>query len=334
MRIVIFDAESWEEEGFPDLGPEHQVTMVHEPLSAETARDHAGAECVSVFIYSQVTREVIEALPELRLITTRSTGHDHIDIEACAEREITVCEVPDYGRHTVAEHVFALLLTLSHRMEDAIDRTRKGDFTARGLAGFDLHGRTIGAVGTGDIGLATATIARGFGMRVLDHDIAPDEDAARRIGFEYCDLDSLVSGSDVISLHVPATEATTAMLGEREFAAMKPGAVLINTARGSVVQTRPLIRALAEGRLAGAGLDVLAEEPVVREESEVLRSIYERRHDLDTLLADHMLIRMRNVVVTPHSAFHTREAVQRILDTTADNIRAFAAGRPQHVASA
>jgi len=192
----------------------------------------------------------------------------------------------------VAEHVFALLLAISHGLEQAIDRTRKGDFSSRGLEGFDLFGKTLGVVGTGHIGQHAIRIARGFGMEVLGYDVAPDEDAARELGFRYVSLEELLGASDV--------------------------------------DTRSPVRALAEGKLA-AGLDVLPEEPVIREEAELLRSVYERRHNLEDLLADHVLLRLRNVIVTPHSAFRTREAIQRILDTTVRNIDAFARGEPGNI---
>jgi D-lactate dehydrogenase len=221
-------------------------------------------------------------------------------------------------------------LTISHRLTEAVDRTRKGDFSPYGLQGFDLLGKTIGVIGTGDIGLHTIRIARGFGMDVLAFDVRPNENAAEKWNFEYVDLQELLSRSDVVSLHVPATPETEHLIDEEQFQCMKEGAVLLNTSRGVVVNERAMLRALAEGKLAGAGLDVLPQEPVIREEAELLRRVYEEQHDLDTLLADHVLIRLRNVIVTPHSAFNTREAVQRILETTLENIRAFAAGKPQN----
>jgi D-lactate dehydrogenase len=168
-------------------------------------------------------------------------------------------------------------------------------------------------------------------MEVLASDIQPDEEAARRLNFHYVSMEELLARSDIISLHVPANEKTRHLISHNEFEKMKDGAVLINTARGDVVDTRALVRALAEQKLSAAGLDVLEEEPVIREEAELLRSVYEEREDLNTLLANHVLVHMRNVVVTPHSAFNTREAVQRILDVTIENIRTFAKGQPINV---
>jgi D-lactate dehydrogenase len=236
------------------------------------------------------------------------------------------------GEHSDAEVVSGFIFsTFNDRVLD--DRTRKGDFSPKGLQGFDLMGKTLGIVGTGNIGRNTIRIANGFDMKVLAFDIQPDEQAAQELGFCYVGMDELLAESDIISLHVPASEKTRHLISQDEFDRMKRGAVLINTARGDVVDTTALVRALAEQKLSAAGLDVLPEEPVIREEAEMLRSIYEQRHNLTTLLANHVLVHMRNVVVTPHSAFNTREAAARILDTTLENIRAFAEGQPVNVVS-
>ncbi|GGY76865.1 hydroxyacid dehydrogenase [Marinobacter zhanjiangensis] len=331
MNIVFFDVEKWERDSFEALREKHTVSCAEEPLKAGNAGEYAAAEAISVFIYSKVDRQALDAMPDLKLITSRSTGFDHIDIGECERRGITVCNCPDYGEHTVAEHVFGLLLMISHRLEEAVERTRKGGFSPRGLQGFDLRGKTLGVVGTGDIGLATIRIARGFGMDVLAFDIKPDETAAQDLEFEYVDMDQLLQDADVITLHVPANPQTHHLIDADAFAKMKDGVVLINTARGDVVDIRALARALAEQKVAAAGLDVLPYEPVVREEAELLRSVYEETEDLSSLLANEVLVRMKNVVVTPHSAFNTREAVQRILDGTVENIRRFVEGNPVNV---
>lgn len=328
MKITIFELEDWEREHFQELGRTHDVELVEGPLTPATAAEHADAEVISTFIYSELGRDVLAKLDSLRMIATRSVGYDHIDLERCKQRDIRVSNVPEYGENTVAEHVFGLVLTLSHRLYEAIDRTRKGDFSFRGLQGFDLHGKTFGVIGAGDIGRAAIRIARGFGMEPLAFDVKRDEEAARELGFAYVSFDELLERSDVISLHVPGSPKTRHMISHEQFAKMKDGVVLINTARGAVVDSQALVRALAEGKVAGAGVDVLPEEPTIREEAELLRSVYQERHDRTMLLADHVLLRLRNVVVTPHSAFNTREAVERILRTTIENIESFAAGEP------
>ncbi len=332
MRIVIFEVEDWERDAFESIGESgHDVRLVAEPLGPENVSDHADAEVVSTFIYSDLSEKVLSKLTKLSLIATRSTGYDHIALEYCDEHDVSVANVPEYGCHAVAEHVFALLLTISHRVADAIDRTRKGDFSMKGLMGFDLRGKTLGVVGTGSIGRCVIGIADGFSMKVLAYDVKPDEQYAREAGFEYVDLPELLERSDVVTLHVPARKETRHMISRDEFDAMKDGAVLINTSRGSVVDTSELLRALTEGKVKAAGLDVLAEEPTIREEAELLRSIYRKEHDLETLFADHMLMHLRNVFVTPHTAFNTKEAVETIMRTTIENIKAFADGEPRNL---
>ncbi len=331
MNITIFELEEWERRAFETLADANELKLLDGPLSAKTAADHTDAEAVSTFIYSRLTRNVLEQLPRLKLIATRSTGFDHIDLDYCEQHDVAVCNVPTYGDNTVAEHVFALLLTLSHKMDQAIDRTRKGDFSPRGLQGFDLQGKTFGVIGTGNIGRHVIRIARGFGMEVVAYDVKPDPEAAAQLGFTYVDMDELLRRADVISLHVPSTPKTRHLLSHEQFEQMKDGVVVINTSRGDVIDSQALIRGLAEGKVCGAGLDVLPEEPVIREEAELLRSVYERKHNLDALLADHVLIRLRNVVVTPHSAFNTREAVSRILETTVANIESYVQGEGRNI---
>lgn len=333
MKTVIFDLEDWERAAVERLRKHHELVLLSEPLTEKNAAEHSDAEIVSGFIYSRFSEPVLEQMPSLRLIATRSTGFDHIPLDLCQRRGITVCNVPTYGSNTVAEHVFALLLTISHRMEEAVDRTRKGDFSPKGLQGFDLMDKTIGIIGTGDIGLEAIRIANGFGMQVLAYDIRADEGLARERHFRYVSMDDLLEQSDIISVHVPANDKTRHLISADEFRKMKDGVVLINTSRGEIVETRALVRALAEQKVAAAGLDVLPEEPVIREEAELLRSVYEEKHDLNSLLANHVLVHMRNVIVTPHSAFNTREAVSRILETTIENIEAFAQDRPKNVVS-
>jgi D-lactate dehydrogenase len=216
-------------------------------------------------------------------------------------------------------------------LPEAIERARHGPFSPQGLQGFDLAGKVIGVIGAGSIGQHVIRIARGFGMDVLASDPREDKQLAEDLGFRYAGLDELLASSDVITLHVPATQETRHMLSQRSFAGMKDGAVLINTARGSLIEPEALIEALRSRKVAAAGLDVLPEEPLIREEAELISSIYAEQHDLRDLLADHVLLRMPNVIVTPHSAFNTREAIERIVQTSAENIQAFLEGHARNV---
>lgn len=331
MKIVAFEIEAWEKEAFAQLGADHTLVLLETKLTAANARDYADADVISTFIFSNMDQAVLQQFDHLKLIATRSTGFDHIAVDYCREQGITICKVPSYGDNTVAEHVFGLLLAISHNIVEAVDRTRRGDFSLSGLRGFDLEGKTLGVIGTGSIGQCVIKIAKGFGMHVIGYDVRPDEKLAKQLGFNYLPMDDLLSTADVLTLHVPANDKTYHLISDREFEKMKPGVVLINTARGSVVHIQALARALADGKVAAAGLDVLPDEPTIREEYELLHSFFREKHDLETLLAGHILLRLRNVIITPHSAFYTQEAIGRIIDTTIMNIRAFAAGEAINV---
>ncbi|WP_309605037.1 hydroxyacid dehydrogenase [Phenylobacterium sp.] len=332
MRITIYEIEEWERSACLALEPAHTLTCREAALSEASVAADSEAEAISTFIWSDLSGPVLRRLPNLKLIATRSTGFEHIDLTHCRQAGITVCNVPDYGDNTVAEHAFALLLALSRRIVDAVVRTRRGDFSQTGLRGFDLAGKTLGVVGAGRIGQRAVQIGRGFGMEIIAFDARPDPAAAQRLGFRYLPLAELLARSDIVTLHVPGAAANQALLSDPQFAAMKPGAVLINTSRGGVVDTQALVRALASGRLAGAALDVLAEEDAMRDEAEIFRAgAAVETQRLQTLLADHALLAFPNVIVTPHVAYDTREAVARIVETTVANILAYASGAPQNV---
>jgi D-lactate dehydrogenase len=328
MKIVVFEAEAREAAAFDRFKPAHDVEISAAPLDTDTVKTAADADVISTFIYSTLGRAVLERLPNLKLIATRSTGFDHIAIDYCRSRGIAVANVPHYGENTVAEHVFALLLGLSHRLPEAVARARSGHFSPEGLSGFDLSGKTFGVVGTGNIGRHAIRIAKGFAMKVIASDAKPNPALAEELGFDYVPFEALLAAADVITLHVPATPDTDNLLSAATFARMKRGVVIINTARGSLIDTSALIGALRDGRVGGAGLDVLPEEPLIREEAQLISTSFSSEHDLRDLVADHVLLNMRNVVVTPHSAFNTREAIWRIVETTVENIDAFLSGHP------
>lgn len=330
MKLAVFEVEEWEREAFERLDSGHQISFLSEPLTPANADGYSDADVISTFIYSELGRDTLSKLHSLKLIATRSTGFDHIDTAYCRQRGIHVANVPAYGDNTVAEHVFGLLLAMSHNVVDAVDRTRRGDFSMQGLRGFDLKGKTLGVLGTGAIGRYVIEIAKGFHMEVVAFDLYPREELARKLGFRYVTLEELLGISDVITLHIPSTPETHNFLSDKEFSMMKKGVVIINTARGDLIDVQALLRAITTGKVAAVGLDVLPEEPTIREEAELLRSIAQKK-PLDVLLAGHILLRLRNVLITPHSAFDTREAVQRILDTTIENISAFIKGVPMNM---
>lgn len=329
MRVVLFEAEDWEEKACAKLMRRHDVRCTTAPLNITTVGEFEDAEVISPFVASRLDSGIIDRLPDLKLIATRSAGYDHIDLAACRERSIAVANVPDYGDATVAEHAFALLLALARNIVESVALTRRGGFSMAGMRGLELRDKVIAVVGTGRIGRRTIEIAHGFGMKVLAFDQVEDAAAATRLGFTYGALDQVLAQADVVTLHVPSSPDTVGMIGERQFDVMKDGAILINTARGNVVDTEALVRALASGKLRAAGLDVLPQEPLIREEAEIFRqNMAVDTVDLKALVANHVLLRFPNVLVTPHNAYNTDAALRRIIDTTLANIAGFAAGRP------
>lgn len=301
------------------------------PLTVQNAPEASDAEIVSVFIYSQVDRAALRALKSVRLITTRSTGFNHIDLAQARKRKVLVSNVPRYGENTVAEHTFGLILCLSRRIRKANYRTQHGDFSTEGLTGFDLKDKTLGVIGAGAIGLHVIKIARGFGMRVLAYDIAPNRFLAEVLEFEYVDsLDTLLSQSDVLTLHCPYNGSTHHMINMRNIKRVKRGCLFINTARAGLIQPEALYYGLETGIFGGAGLDVFEGEQLNPWENQMLS----RNVPLESLraaLAKSALANREDVVITPHIAFDSVEAIQRILDTTCENITGFLAGRPQNL---
>jgi D-lactate dehydrogenase len=320
MKIAFFELHDWEEKYLRERLREHEFV----------SPDHRDAEALSPFIYTKLTGDVLTRWPKLKLIATRSTGFDHIDVAECGRRGITVCNVPFYGENTVAEHTFALILALSRKVHEAFVRVRQGNFSLDGLRGFDLKNRTMGVVGAGHIGLHVIRIARGFGMNVLAFDVRRDHFLAEVLGFEYADLDTLLGRSDIISLHAPYNQHTHHLINPGNIGKIKCGAILINTSRGGLVDTDALLKALDDGTLAGAGLDVLEGEETVLEESALLGD-KTNPELLRRAIQNHLILKKPNVVFTPHNAFNSQEALERILDTTAGNIAAFAAGAPKNV---
>ncbi|HEX7050858.1 MAG TPA: hydroxyacid dehydrogenase [Longimicrobiales bacterium] len=320
-------SEAWEREALEADLAGQALTFLTEPLTPDTVDRSGDPEVLSVFIRSRVDADVLERLPALRMIATRSTGYDHIDLAACRERGITVSNVPHYGENTVAEHTFGLILSLARKICRATNRTRACDFSLVGLEGFDLRGRTLGVIGAGSIGLHVIRIARAFDMQVLAHDVDPHPILAGVLGFRYLPLDDVLGGADVVSLHVPLVPETHHLMNRERFALMRRGALLINTARGAVVDTEALIEALDEGIVGGAALDVLEGEELLGEEHHLFRTPPSEAR-LRELWCGHVLLDRDDVIITPHMAWYSRDARRRILETTIANIQAFLEGAP------
>lgn len=328
-HITFLELENWEIDYLKNKLKDLQnvnIEFYNCPLNDELLPKISNTNVLAIFIYSQINKEVIDKLPNLEYITTMSTGYDHIDTKECAKRNILVSNVPRYGENTVAEHTFALILALARKIPQSLEKVRRYDFSLDGLRGFDLKGKTIGIVGLGSIGQHVAKIAKGFEMKIIAYDPAKSLDFARSLGVELTSFQDLLTRSDVISLHAPYNQSTHHIINQQNIHLIKKGAYLINTARGGLVETQALVKALDQGLLAGAGLDVLEEELAIKEEKELLCQTSKNPETLNTLLQNHILIQDPRVIITPHNAFNSKEALQRILDTTAENIKNYILG--------
>jgi D-lactate dehydrogenase len=329
--IAFFELEGWEQSYLKRrLGRRHKLLFIDGALSEKNISQVADADVLSVFIYSRIGEKELAKLPSAKLIATRSTGYDHVDLKACAARGITVCNVPAYGSETVAEHTMALVLALAKKLPQSMERTRHGEFTTTGLRTFDLEKKVLGIVGLGKIGQHVAKMARSFGMKPIAYSPHTDEATAKKFRCKLVPFDELLANSDIVTLHAPLTPETKHMVNAATIAKMKKGAILINTARGGMVDAKALLAALDSGQIAAAGLDVLEEECNVKEERQVLSPEFAGECDLKAVLANHILLNKPNVIITPHNAFNSAEALQRILDTTRANIEAFLQGQAQN----
>lgn len=331
MKILLAEVRrkcadlEWEGQFLREKLQNHEC-IFFDGLAEDYPADMSGVEVLSTFIHSQVNAELLDRMPDLKLVVTRSTGYNHIDLGECEKRNIVVTNVPSYGENTVAEYAFALLLAVIRQTYEAYDRAIRGNYSLEGLMGLDLEGKTLGVIGGGKIGIHAIRIGVGFGMKVVCYDVKPNEDLAKENVFEYVELDELLAISDFITLHVPLIPPTMHMINDEAFAKMKDGVVLINTSRGGVVDTEAMVTALNSGKLAGAGLDVLEGEEWLSEQL----GLAPEEKDAEKLrdaLQNHILMDHPNVVVTFHNAFNTKEGRTRIMETTVENINGFVNGK-------
>jgi D-lactate dehydrogenase len=318
MNVAWFDTEGWEREFLQGRTEDLEIEFFEESLTPETVEKADGFDAVTVFVESQVDSEVLEQL-NVEYVACRSTGYDHVDLEKAEQEGVTVFNVPNYGGTTVAEHAFGLILSLSRKIYSAVRKVDEGEFDHEGLRGFDLKGKTLGIIGTGAIGRNVIRIANGFDMHVIASDPYPDHDAAEELGFMYVSTEDLVEKADIITLHCPLTDGTRHLLSEEEFEKMD-GTLIVNTARGEIIDTEALIEALESGSVEAAGLDVLEEECYIEDDIEYLGEL-EEKCDPEIILEDHILMNRDDVLVTPHNAFNSREALERIEETTLENLR-------------
>ncbi|MAE13775.1 hydroxyacid dehydrogenase [Candidatus Woesearchaeota archaeon] len=322
MKIAFFETKKIDRVIFRKNLKKHTLLFSEEPLTPKNAYKYKTVDAVAIFISSQVTKPVLNQLPKLKLITTQSTGYDHINLKEAKKRKITVCNVPFYGENTVAEHTFALILNLSRHVHKSYIRTLREDYSREGLTGFDLKGKTLGVIGAGHIGLHVIRIAKGFGMHVLAFDNHPNTFLAEVLHFNYVSMEEILAKADIITLHVPLLPQTTHLIGDKAIKKMKQGVILINTSRGPVIDVNALYRGLRSGKIGGAGLDVIEAENILLKKDMDVQSL-ESTQTMRQLLEDKQILEMENVIFTPHNAFNSKEAIDRIKQTTIENILGF-----------
>src|SRR3989344_3765882 len=290
-KVVCFETEPWEQEYFKDhLQGKVELECFNHRLTYDNMHEAVGADYIVSFIYSDLSHQVLDHLRHLKGIATMSVGVDHIDLREAESRHIVVCNVPSYGPNTVAEHTIALLLAMSRRIIESVERTRDGVYDYTGLSGWDLTGKVLGIVGTGKIGAIVAKIAHGLGMKLIGFDPHPNPELTEKFGLEYMPLPELLGQADVITLHVPLTAEHKHLLSTDEFKKMKKGVVILNTARGGLIEAGALLSALDDGTVSQAGLDVLEDEGLLKEEKEFF-SPYFKLKDYQMAMADHALMR-------------------------------------------
>jgi len=323
FRIAIFDTKPYDRFFFEEENRKYgfDITYFEAKLRPRTVNVTVGFDAVCAFVNDELDAEVMEQLHRngVKLVAMRCAGYNNVNLQAACKFGIQVVRVPQYSPYAVAEYALALLMTLNRKVHRAYNRVREGNFSINGLMGFDLHGKTMGVIGTGKIGRTFIGLLRGFGMRVLAYDLYPNPESARELDFEYVPLETIFRESDIISLHCPLTPENHHMINDATIAMMKKGIVLINTSRGRLIHSAALVNGLKSGRIGAAGLDVYEEETDYFFEDRSDRAV------LDDILA--RLMTFPNVIVSSHQAFFTAEAERNIAETTMKSIGDFAAGR-------
>jgi len=326
FRVIFFDFKPYERDPFTRANnlsgsEKYRFNFCPERLNERTVSQASDHDAVCLFVNDCADAKVVELLANMniKLIAMRCAGYNNVDLNACKVHGIQVVRVPAYSPYAVAEYAMGLIMTLNRKLHKAYNRTREGNFALQGLLGFDIHGKTVGVVGTGKIGVCLIDILVGFGCKILCHDVYQNSAVKAKPNTKYVDLDEIFASSDIISLHVPLLESTRHMINSESIAKMKKGVMLINTSRGALIETSALINGLKSGRIGSAGLDVYEEEEAYFFEDHSAEVIS------DAVLA--RLLTFPNVLVTGHQAFFTFEALNNIAETTLNNIDAFVDGK-------
>lgn len=316
IKIAFFDTKDYDKILFDEYNKNYnyEITYFESRLNSETAPLAKGYDVVCIFVSDTADKKTLEILREngVKLLALRCAGFNNVDLKNLPEG-LQVVRVPAYSPYAVAEHATALLLSIDRKIYKSYQRTRKYNFTLNGLLGFDIHGKTVGVIGTGKIGKCFISIMKGFGAEVLAYDIYEDKEAEKTLGYKYVSLDEIYEKSDIISIHCPLTSENQKMVNSESISKMKKGVYIINTSRGSLIDTKSLIEKLEEGHIGGLGLDVYEGEADYFLND--MSNSYRRDKDLSTLLS------MPNVVITSHQAFFTKEALNKIASDTCENIK-------------
>lgn len=332
-KIIFFDVRDNEKELLKDsCGGKYDYKFIVEPLDDKTQlnEEMKQADVISCFTFSRVDANILKQFPNLKLIALRCVGFDHIDINYCKEHGIQVVNSFGYGNVTVAEFAFALIFDVMRKVSRAYMNLKNEHLDRDIYTGFELKDKNIGIIGTGAIGTESIRIAKGFGMNVLAYDVFPKDELIQKYGVKYLPLDELLKESDVISLHAPLTDDNFHMIDENKFNLMKPNAVIVNTARGELIDSRALFEALSSHKIFGAGLDVLEAENVLIQPDAITDFDYLTNDYIKQTLINERLLKLHNVVITPHIAYNTQEAQDRILHITINNINSFFKGEVQN----
>ena len=315
VKIAFFDSKNYDKESFNYHNKmyNYEITYFESKLNSETASLTKGFDVVCIFVNDKADANTLKSLEEngVKVLALRCAGYNNVDIEH--KGKLKIVHVPQYSPYAVAEHAVGLLLSINRKLYKSYQRTRKYNFSLDGLLGFDIHGKTVGVIGTGRIGKAFISIMKGFGTNVIAYDTYPNEQASKELDFKYVDLDTLYKESDIISLHCPLFKETEKMINRDSISKMKDGVIIINCSRGKLINTNDLVKKLSEGKIGGVGLDVYEDE-----EAFFLRDM-SNSYVRDTNLS--ILLSMPNVFITSHQAFFTREALNKIASDTLENIK-------------
>ena len=326
MKIVYFDVENYEIK-FLKKNKENKYNYFLEPNSlnniTEINPEYLDADIISVFTSSQITKSVLEQFKNLKLIALRSVGYNHVDLEYCKKNSIQVVNSPNYGSITIAEFTLALLFDVCRHVTKSDTEFKDGKVCPNNLIGTELSGKKIGIIGLGAIGSAFAKIVFGLNMNILGYDIFEREDLKQTLNVKYVDFDTLLKESDFISIHAPLTKENYHMFNEQSFNKMKKSAIIINTGRGELIDSKALYNAIINKKIAGAGLDVLEKEETITDFDYILELNRLDKLTLEQTIINSQLLRLDNVIITPHIAYNTKEAIQKILMITMNNIEEF-----------